>query len=54
MLSDSEIETEWEIEKVRPIGPIHVYDYSETPNTTRFHRIYDCQRLTMFFILAGD
>ena len=54
MLSDSEIDTEWEIEKVRPIGPIHVLNYSENPNTTRFHRIYDCQRLTMVFILAGD
>ena len=54
MLSDSEIEKEWKVKNVSPTGPIHVLDYSENPNTTRFHRIYDCQRLTMFCIAGGE
>ena len=54
MLNDSEIEKEWKVKKVSPIGPIYVQDYSENPITTRFFQICDCQRLTMFFIPAGD
>ena len=50
MLSDSEIEKEWKVKKVSPIGPIHVQDYFENPITSRFYQICDCQRLTIFFI----